>query len=126
MNKARRKEISGIVSDIGLVKRKMTSLSESLEKEPLFDWIYEELACIYDAIDSVLIDEQMYLENVPENLHGSERYEAAEEAESNLCDAVAEVEIAQQILTDGDDDAIQKIAEEFDEIASYLREAINS
>lgn len=35
-------------------------------------------------IEDIAADEQDYLDNIPENLQGSERYEAGEEAVENL------------------------------------------
>ena len=37
---------------------------------------------------SIAADEQDYLDNIPENLQGSERYEAGENAVENLEDAI--------------------------------------
>lgn len=60
MNKARRKQIDDVI-------RKLDDLKMEIE--------------------SILDDEQDYLDNIPENLQGSERYDAADEAVSYLSDA---------------------------------------
>ena len=53
MNNARRKEISKIRDD---------------------------LASLYSDIETLMDEEQEYLDNMPENLQGSEKYETAEDA----------------------------------------------
>lgn len=65
MNKARRKEIENIV---------------------------EKLEELQSDIESVLSDEQDYLDNIPENLQGSERYETAEMAVDELQSAYDTIE----------------------------------
>lgn len=60
MNKARRKQISEIINAL-------------------------EIAM--SSIDSVRDDEQYYLDNIPENLQGSDRYSIAEDAVDNLDNA---------------------------------------
>lgn len=60
MNKARRKQIDDVI-------RKLDDLKMEIE--------------------SILDDEQDYLDNIPENLQGSERYDIADEAVSYLSDA---------------------------------------
>ena len=57
MNKARRKAIEKVVSD-------------------LYD--------IQSAVEELRDEEQEYLDNIPENLQGSERYELAEQELENL------------------------------------------
>lgn len=67
MNNKRRKQISDIITSLENVK---------------------------SEIENVLSDEQEYLDNIPENLQGSERYEIAESAVNNLesaSDSVDEV-----------------------------------
>ena len=41
--------------------------------------LYEELASIKERLETVKEEEEEYLENIPENLQGSERYEKAED-----------------------------------------------
>lgn len=60
MNKARRKQISEII---------------------------DALEIAMSSIDSVRDDEQEYLDNIPENLQGSDRYSIAEDAVDNLDNA---------------------------------------
>ena len=57
MNKERRKEIQGIMDRLGEIKT---------------------------DLEAVWNDEQFYMDSIPENLTGSERYKKAEEAVSNL------------------------------------------
>ena len=68
MNKDRRKEISKAVE-------LMNNASGMLEEAK-------------DILDCALSDEQDYLDNMPENLQGSEKYEVAESAVANLEEAV--------------------------------------
>ena len=46
--------------------------------------IMEKLEAIKSELETVRDDEQYYMDSIPENLTGSERYEKAEEAVSNL------------------------------------------
>lgn len=46
--------------------------------------IMEKLEEIKTDLEAVWNDEQYYMDSIPENLMGSERYEKAEEAVSNL------------------------------------------
>lgn len=76
MNKQRRKEISRIIEEI--------ESAVSTAKEKL-----EELQI---DIESVRDEEQEYMDNMPENLQGSERYETAEQAVDNLDNAASSIE----------------------------------
>jgi len=67
MNKARRKEIADLISQL-----------EELKEE----------------IASVRQDEEDYMDSIPENLQGSEKYEKAEEATYNLDEAVNSIDEA--------------------------------
>ena len=62
MNKYRRKELSTLLSTLEEVK---------------------------DTLETLKEEEEEYRDNMPENLWGSERYEKAEEAISNMEDAMA-------------------------------------
>lgn len=72
MNKDRRKEIQNLIS-------RMAEL-ESLRDE------------LKEAIEAVRDEEQEYYDNMPEGLQGSDRGYAAEEAISNLEDAINQLE----------------------------------
>lgn len=65
MNNRRRKELRGVMSKLVEIK---------------------------EALDIVFEEEEEYLDNIPENLQGSERCEKAEAAYDNLQDAVSSVE----------------------------------
>lgn len=67
MNKARRRQIADVQKRV-----------EGLEG------ILEELKSMVEAIKD---EEQEYLDNIPENLQGSERYELAENVVENLDNA---------------------------------------
>ena len=64
MNKERRKKIDAAIQKL-----------ESLR---------EEMAEAQEMIEEIKDEEQDYLDNMPENLQGSERYSTAEEAIMNL------------------------------------------
>ena len=72
MNKARRKELMNLRARI-----------EELQSE--ISYIQETLCGLRD-------EEQEYVDNMPENLQGSERMEKAEEAVSNLEEAYTTLE----------------------------------
>ena len=72
MNKARRKELLGLKERI-----------ESLQSD-----VYD----ILSALEGLKDAEQEYLDNMPENLQGSEKYDKAEEAVSNLEEACSTLE----------------------------------
>ena len=52
----------------------------------------ESLSVISNNIDIILDEESDCLDNMPENLEGSERYEAMENAVDSLSDAVDKIE----------------------------------
>lgn len=89
MNKQRRKRIED-------VEKRIEVLRELMEE-------------IYTAIEEIRDEEQEYLDNMPENLQSSDRYEAAESAVENL------------------DEAYDMVHEfDIDELTSYLEEARNN
>lgn len=64
MNKKRRKCIDSVIL-------KINNLQDIIEE-------------LQQDIEDIAADEQDYLDNIPENLQGSERYEAGENAVENL------------------------------------------
>lgn len=86
MNKERRKSIDRVINEIEKLK--------------------ELYASIVEEVEEIRDEESDYLDNIPENLQGSDRYYTAEEAVGNLDSAV---------------DSLQEI--DFDEIVDYLEEA---
>lgn len=76
MNNNRRKEISKIIEDI---ESAVSTAKEKLEE-------------LQTSIESVRDEEQEYMDNMPENLQGSERYTTAEQAVDNLDSAVSSIE----------------------------------
>lgn len=86
MNNVRRKQIDKVLSEIEILRGAFDDLKE--------------------AVGEIRDEEQEYLDNIPENLQASERYELAEEAVSNL-------DSAYDLLDELD----------FDELTSYLEEA---
>lgn len=76
MNKNRRKAIADIVTKVEEI---VADTREKLEE-------------LQTSIESVRDEEQDYLDNIPENLQGSERYETAEQAVDNLDSAASSIE----------------------------------
>ena len=74
MNKQRRKNINEII--------------------PRIETLMQELEYLKEDVDTILSEEQEYLDNIPENLQGSERYEIAESAISNLEDSMDQIDDA--------------------------------
>lgn len=68
MNKERRKRIDKAIEEVN-------QLQEVLEE-------------LHQIVEVIRDEEQEYLENIPENLQGSERYETAENAVESLENAV--------------------------------------
>lgn len=76
MNNDRRKEISRIIEEI---ESAVSTAKEKLEE-------------LQSSIESVRDEEQECMDNMPENLQGSERYETAEQAVENLDSAASSIE----------------------------------
>lgn len=110
MNKMRRKEIMNAI-------KRLNSLSENLQENGMENCL-EELEDIISDIQLILEDETDYMENIPENLQGGERYERAEEACESLEDAVDTLEYISE------DDSIENIIKEIDEVITSLRNAM--
>jgi predicted RNase H-like HicB family nuclease len=66
----------------------------------------------------VLSEETDYMDNIPENLQYSSRYETAEEACDNLQEAVEYIEAAQEV-----EDDIEKINDYINKSIDYLYDA---
>ena len=54
--------------------------------------IIDQLAELKSSLEDLQSEEEEYRDNMPENLQGSERYELADAACDNLCDAVSNLE----------------------------------
>ena len=50
--------------------------------------LYQTLSEAADTLQTILDEEEEYRDNIPDNLHGSERYERAEESCNNLDNAL--------------------------------------
>ena len=74
-------------------------MNNSRRKE--LDKLCEQIEDIKFRLDRIREDEATYMDNIPENLQGSERYETAEEAV----------------------DALESAVDEFDEILEYIETA---
>lgn len=97
MNKARRKELNNITNTLEDIKDRIESALSDLED-------------LKSSLEFVYGDEQDYLDNIPENLQGSERYDVAEEACSNLEDAIASIDsVLDGVDTNNLADAISSI-----------------
>lgn len=54
--------------------------------------IIDQLEELKGSLEDLQSEEEEYRDNMPENLQGSERYELADAACDNLCDAVSNLE----------------------------------
>lgn len=99
MNNNRRKEIKNIIDRIGNFE---VEISETMSK----------LEDLKSDMEDILDNEEESRDNIPECLHGSERYEKAESACDNLSDAV-------NALDDIIDTSI-----DFQEVIGYLKAAM--
>jgi uncharacterized protein YoxC len=105
MNKLRRKEIFKLI-------QKLHQLSDDLNEKNL-DQIISAIEDITYEIQMLLDEEEDSLDNTPENLRSSIRYEESENACDNLSDAIVELE-------DLDDEY------SIGEIKDYILNAINN
>ncbi len=64
------------------------------QRRKQIDKVINILNSANELIENIRCDEEEYMENIPENLQGSERYSAAEDACSHLEDAFSWVESA--------------------------------
>lgn len=55
---------------------------------------------IYSQLEDILFEEQSILDNIPENLQGSEKYEMMEQAVSNMEEALEKLDEATDLLED--------------------------
>lgn len=95
MNKMRRKAIYVLIKRLSFIK-------EKLQSDETFDELDSELEDIYDEVDYLRDEEECYMDNMPENLQNSSRYEAAEKACNKLYDAADNIEEAKDYTNDKD------------------------
>ena len=106
----RRKEIMVAI-------KRLNKLSAEVQANGLENCV-EELEDIISDIQIILDDETDYMENIPENLQGGERYERAEEACESLENAVDTLEYISA------DDPIEDIISEIDKATDSLSDAM--
>lgn len=75
-------------------KRRKTINEIRTELEELKD----QIECLAEQISNIYCEEDEYLENIPENLHNSERYERAEASCQSLESATTNAEDALNTL----------------------------
>lgn len=91
MNKSRRKELCAVADKLILLNKVGNDIDEA------------DLDAIKSELESILYDEESYMDNMPENFQSGCRYQAAEEACNNI-------EYAIDALDDSNiDDAISYI-----------------
>ena len=110
MNKMRRKEIMVAI-------KRLNNLAAEVQTNGLENYT-EELEDIISDVQMILEDETDYMENIPENLQGGERYERAEEACESLEDAVDTLEYISA------DDPNDEIISEVDKAIDCLSDAM--
>lgn len=54
--------------------------------------VIESLAELEEELEAIKAEEERYMENIPENLAGTQRYEDAEEAVDNLGEAIGSID----------------------------------
>lgn len=110
MNKQRRKELYEI-------ERKLLLVIRFDEKTADVDDIQERLENVKGDLESVLMDEEDYKDNIPENLQGSIRYDASEDACSNIEMAIDSLEYALSI------ENLNDIIDSVEEAIDYINDA---
>ena len=105
MNKQRRKELYAI-------QNRLYNISSTDKETVDIKSIQGELEDIKSDLECLYYEEEAYMDNIPENLQNSSRYEAAEDACDNLESAV-----------DSIDDAIS--SDDFEDIVDAIEDAIN-
>jgi hypothetical protein len=83
MNKQRRKEIYKLITKL----QKVSAMQSDEEKN-------RELEDIKDDVNLIMLEEEIYMDNIPENLQGGRRYSDAEDACDNLYSAIDSLEDA--------------------------------
>lgn len=83
MNKQRRKEIYKLITKL----QKVSAMHSNEEK-------IKELEDIKDDVNLIMLEEEIYMDNIPENLQGGRRYSDAEDACDNLYSAIDSLEDA--------------------------------
>ena len=76
MNKSRRKELYAVADKLLSLKRACN------------DDVSTDLDLIKNELDMILYDEESYMDNVPENFQSGYRYQMAEDACSNIENAI--------------------------------------
>ena len=105
MNKQRRKELHMLVEKLKKIIHMNTTVVDLDEMKEFLDDIKSDLELLYG-------DEESYMDNIPENLQESIRYEKAEAACDNLENAVDYLDYAIESDT-------------FDEMMGYINDTIN-
>lgn len=83
MNKQRRKEIYKLITKL----QQVSAMQSDEEKN-------RELEDIKDDVNLIMLEEEIYMDNIPENLQGGRRYSDAEDACDNLYSAIDSIEDA--------------------------------
>jgi len=100
MNNIRRKNIKQTIDRFDSIRKKL-------------DELVSEFESVKSDVEDIQLEEEEYRDNMPENLQGSERYDKADEACTNLSDAV-----------DALDDMIGALNFDFGDVTTSLEEAM--
>ena len=125
MNKATRKQIASISSDLEAIKKRLEKIGseyESLKEE--LDGFQEKLESYQSDIEGLSDEERMKFDNLPEGLQESERGEAYEIAADTLDEAASNLEDAVGSLTEMLDNWAD--LEGWDDVASGVEACIES
>lgn len=103
MNNTRRKNIKQTIDRFCSIRKKL-------------DELVAEFESVKSDVEYIQWEEEEYRDNMPENLQGSERYDKADDACTNLSDAVDAL--------DALDDMIGALDFDFDDVITSLEEAM--
>lgn len=100
MNSTRRKAIKQTIDRFDSIRKKLEELVSEIES-------------VKSDVENIQLEEEEYRDNMPENLQGSERYDKADDACTNLSDAAYALE-----------DMIDALDFDFCDVTTSLEEAM--
>jgi len=97
MNKQRRKELDAVMKDMSDLRMKVGDIFDAIDDrlkefaDPLRDLV-EEWGEVRGRLEDIKNEEEEYRDNMPENMQGSDRYQAAETAVDEMGSAYDELD----------------------------------
>lgn len=111
MNKQRRKTINNFIDNVGEMRRKADGIINALTA------LKEEASRLRESVDDVREEEQEYRDNMPDSMADSERANAADEAISQLEEAISALDVIDEFSIDEIDDALDSLIDCFNNAA---------